>query len=132
MRYMLDTNICITLIKQKPPQVIQRLQSLRLSEVCLSSISLADLEYGVENSQRPDQNRWALTEFLAPLDILPFDDGAAKSYGVVRHHLKISGKMIGAMDMLIAAHAIALGATLVTNNIKEFKQVKILSVQNWV
>lgn len=132
MRYMLDTNICIYLIKRKPTQVIDRLQALRISDVCLSSITLAELEYGVENSQRPDQNRWALTEFLAPIDILPFDDTAAKKYGTLRHHLKKSGKIIGAMDMLIASHALSLGVVLVTNNIREFQLVENLSVQNWV
>lgn len=132
MKYMLDTNICIYLIKKKPSQVIDHLRSLQISDVCLSSITLAELEYGVENSQRPDQNHWALTEFLAPIDILSFDDTAAKRYGVLRASLKKAGKMIGAMDLLIASHALSLGLVLVTNNIREFQQVEKLSVQNWV
>lgn len=132
MRYMLDTNICIYLIKKKPAGVIQRLQSLRISDVGLSSITLAELEYGVEKSQRPDQNRWALTEFLSPLDILSFDAAAAQRYGAIRSRLEKSGKVIGSMDLLIAAHALSLGAVLVTNNASEFRRVEELTVENWV
>ena len=132
MRYMLDTNICFYLIKKKPPQVIHRLLSLRISDVCLSSITLAELEYGVEKSERPEQNRWALTEFLAPMDILPFDDAAARKYGILRRHLEKIGKPIGAMDMLIGAHALSLGVVLVTNNADEFHRIENLSIENWV
>ena len=132
MRYMLDTNICIYLIKKKPAGVIQRLQSLRISDVSLSSVTLAELEYGVEKSQRPDQNRWALTEFLSPLDILSFDAAAAQRYGAIRSRLEKSGKVIGSMDLLIAAHALSLGAVLVTNNASEFRRVEELTVENWV
>lgn len=132
MRYMLDTNICIYLIKKKPLQVVHRLQSMQISDVCLSSIALAELEYGVEKSGRPDQNRWALTEFLSPIDILPFDDAAAGQYGILRSHLERTGKSIGAMDMLIGAHALSLGAILVTNNADEFRRIKNLSIENWV
>lgn len=132
MRYMLDTNTCIYIIKKKPPQVIHRLKSLQISNVCLSSITLAELEYGVEKSQRPEQNRWALTEFLAPMDILPFDDAAARKYGALRRHSEKTGKLIGAMDMLIGAHALSLGITLVTNNVAEFRRIENLSIENWV
>ena len=132
MKYMLDTNICIYLIRRKPPRVIHRMQSLRISDICLSSITLSELEYGVEKSQRPEQNRWALMEFLAPIDILPFDDGAARSYGALRNRLERAGKTIGAMDMLIASHALSLGIVLVTNNVREFHRVENLSVENWV
>ena len=132
MRYMLDTNICIYLIKKKPAGVIRRLQSLRISDVSLSSITLAELEYGVGKSQRPDQNRWALTEFLSPLDILSFDAAAAQRYGAIRSRLEKSGKVIGSMDLLIAAHALSLGAVLVTNNASEFRRVEELTVENWV
>ena len=132
MRYMLDTNICIYLIKKKPAGVIQRLKSLRISDVSLSSITLAELEYGVEKSQRPDQNRWALPEFLSPLDILSFDDDAAQRYGAIRSRLEKSGNVIGSMDILIAAHALSLGAVLVTNNAAEFRRVEELTVENWV
>ncbi len=132
MRRMLDTNICVYLIKKKPPTVIRRLVSLRISDVCLSSVTLAELEYGVAKSQRPEQNRWALTEFLAPLDILPFDDAAARIYGILRRDLEKAGKPIGSMDMLIAAHALATGTVLVTNNADELRQVRSLALENWV
>lgn len=132
MKRLLDTNICIYLIKKKPPQVIRRLTSLSVADVSLSSITFAELEYGVENSRRPEQNRWALMEFLAALDILPFDDAAARSYGVLRARLEKIGRPLGAMDMLIAAHAISAGAVLVTNNAREFQQVEGLSMENWV
>lgn len=132
MRYMLDTNICIYLIKRKPPQVIDRLLSLKISNVCLSSITLAELEYGVEKSQRVDQNRLALIEFLAPLDILPFDDSGAQNYGALRHQLERAGKPMGPMDMLIASHALSQHLTLVTNNAAEFRHAKGLPVENWV
>jgi len=132
MRYMLDTNICIYLIKKKPSQVINRLKSLRISDVCLSSITLAELEYGVEKSARAEQNRWALTGFLAPIDILPFDDTTTRKYGTLRLHLEKTGKPIGAMDMLIGAHALSVGAVLVTNNTDEFHRIENLLIENWV
>ncbi len=132
MRYMLDTNICIYLIKKKPAGVVRRLQSLQISDVSLSSITLGELEYGVEKSQRPEQNRWALMEFLSPLDILSFDDDAAQRYGKLRSRLERSGNLIGPMDLLIAAHALSLGAVLVTNNASEFRRVEELTVENWV
>lgn len=132
MKYMLDTNICIYLIKKKPPNVLHRLQSLRVSNVCLSSITLAELEYGVAKSQRREQNLLALTEFLSPLDILPFDEAAAREYGFLRYELEKAGTPIGAMDMLIAAHALSTGSVLVTNNANEFRQVKGLPLENWV
>lgn len=131
MKYMLDTNICIYLIKKKPSQVIHKLLSLRISDVCVSSITLAELLYGVEKSQRQDQNRWALTEFLAPLDVLPFDDAAARHYGILRHRLERGGRPIGAMGMLIAAHALSSATMLVTNNAAEFRQVDGLRIENW-
>jgi len=132
MRVLLDTNICIYLIKKKPAGVVRRLQSLQISDVSLSSITLGELEYGVEKSQRPEQNRWALMEFLSPLDILSFDDDAAQRYGKLRSRLERSGNLIGPMDLLIAAHALSLGAVLVTNNASEFRRVEELTVENWV
>lgn len=131
MRYMLDTNICIYLIKRKPAAVLRRLESLKISDVCLSSVTLAELEYGVAKSQRREQNRWALTEFLAPLDVLPFDEAAAREYGALRHDLEKAGKPVGSMDMLIAAHALAADTVLVTNDADEFRHVRSLPVENW-
>lgn len=132
MRYMLDTNICIYLIKRKPLVVVQKLRSLAISDVAISSITLAELEYGVAKSSRPEQNTEALQGFLAPLEILPFDDGAACRYGEIRAYLEKEGKVIGGMDMLIAAHADSLGCTLVSNNLREFERVPGLLLENWL
>lgn len=132
MRYMLDTNICIYLIKKKPLQVLEKLKKLTVSDVAISSITLAELEYGVAKSSKPEQNSEALNEFVAPLEIVPFDDRAACRYGEIRAFLESKGKIIGGMDMLIAAHAGSLALTLVTNNLREFERVPDLELENWV
>ncbi|HDD53650.1 MAG TPA: type II toxin-antitoxin system VapC family toxin [Thermosulfidibacter takaii] len=132
MRYLLDTNICIYIIKKRPTEVLERLVSLDPEEVGVSSITVAELEYGVAKSSRPRQNREALLNFLAPLQILAFDDQAAQHYGKIRAYLERKGQTIGAMDLLIAAHARSLSLTLVTNNEKEFSRVPGLTVENWV
>jgi len=132
VRYLLDTNICIYIIKKRPPEVLERLVSLDPEEVGVSSITVAELEYGVAKSSRPRQNREALLNFLAPLQILAFDDQAAQHYGKIRAYLERKGQTIGAMDLLIAAHARSLSLTLVTNNEKEFSRVPGLTVENWV
>jgi tRNA(fMet)-specific endonuclease VapC len=129
---MLDTNICIYLIKKKPQGVLNKLAEHKISEVGISAITVVELEYGVAKSALPDKNRDALDEFLAPFEIAPFDDRAAQEYGRIRAHLERKGTLIGSMDMLIAAHAQSLGVTLVTNNAKEFKRVPHLQVENWV
>jgi len=129
---MLDTNICIYLIKKKPQGVLKKLAEHKISEDGISAITVAELEYGVAKSAQPDKNRDALDEFLAPFEIISFDDRAALEYGRIRAHLERKGTLIGSMDMLIAAHAQSLGVTLVTNNAKEFKRVPHLRVENWV
>jgi tRNA(fMet)-specific endonuclease VapC len=129
---MLDTNICIYLIKKKPPGVLKKLAEHKISEVGISAITVAELEYGVEKSAQTDKNRDALAEFLAPFEIMPFDERASLEYGRIRAHLERKGTLIGSMDMLIAAHAQSLGVTLVTNNAKEFKRMPHLQVENWV
>ncbi len=132
MERMLDTNICIYIIKRQPPQVLKRLVACNVSDVCVSTITISELAYGISKSVDPQKNRDALSGFLVPLEILAFDDDAAFHYGEIRAHLEKKGKSIGAMDMLIAAHARSLGLTLVTNNAKEFRRVPGLSVENWV
>lgn len=131
MQYLLDTNICIYLIKQKPPRVLTRFQTLSLSDIGISSITVAELEYGVSKSQNQEKNRSALMQFLIPLEIVEFDQAAAAFYGVIRSDLERQGLVIGAMDMLIAAHALSLGVTLVSNNVREFSRVSNLSIENW-
>lgn len=132
MRFMLDTNICIYMIKGKPPQVLSRLKDFSLGDVSVSSITLSELEYGVAKSSKPQQNRDALDAFLAPLEILPFNGEAAYRYGQIRAFLEEKGKSIGAMDMLIAAHALSASMTLVTNNTKEFGRIPGLRLENWL
>ena len=131
-KYLLDTNICIYLIKKKPKKVIKRLKKINISDVGISSITLSELEYGIEKSQYCDKNRLALIEFITPLEIYHYDDFAAKEYGKIRSDLEKKGKIIGPYDMLIAAHAKALNHVLVTNNEKEFKRVLGLNAENWV
>ncbi|MDY6954522.1 MAG: type II toxin-antitoxin system VapC family toxin [Thermodesulfobacteriota bacterium] len=128
---MLDTNICIYIIKRKPEQVLQRLKNARISDIGVSSITLSELAYGAEKSSRPDQNRIALAQFLAPLEILSYDDMAAQEYGKIRAYLQRRGTPIGPMDMLIAAHALSVNCTLVTNNEAEFSRIVSLKIDNW-
>jgi tRNA(fMet)-specific endonuclease VapC len=131
MKYMLDTNIYIYLIKQKPTAVLTRLRTTNISEISISSITLSELFYGVSKSSKPEQNFLALTQFVAPLEILPFNGEAAQYYGNLRAHLEKQGTPIGSLDMLIAAHALSLGSILVTNNVKEFRRVPNLNIENW-
>ena len=132
MKYMLDTNICIYLIKQKPAVVLERFRQTDISEISISSITLSELFYGVSKSSKPEQNLMALTQFAAPLEIMPFGGEAAQYYGDLRAHIEIQGTTIGSLDMLIAAHAISLSSILITNNEKEFNRVANLKIENWV
>ena len=132
MRYMLDTNICIYIIKHKPESVYRRLMKIRPEDVCISSITYSELSYGVEKSEQKDRNRLALTLMLSNIEILEFDTAAAEEYGNIRARLEKTGTLIGSLDMLIAAHAKASGCTLVTNNLKEFSRVEGLKAENWV
>ncbi len=131
MQYLLDTNICIYLIKQKPPKVLARFNTLALADIGISSITVAELEYGVYKSQQQEKNRSALMQFLIPLEIVEFDQAAATVYGEIRSDLESRGLVIGAMDMLIAAHALSLSVTLVSNNVREFSRIANLSLENW-
>lgn len=132
MLCMLDTKICIYLIKRKPMTVVERLKSYEPGDVAIPSISVTELKYGVCKSNRPDQNRIALAEFLLPLEVVVFDESAAGHYGDIRNHLEKSGNIIGLMDLLIAAHATSLALTLITNNLREFRSVPGLRVENWI
>lgn len=132
MKVMLDTNICIYIIKRRPHSVLQRFSSFQVGDIGISTIALAELEYGAAQSAQPKKNREALGEFISPLDVAPFDRQATEAYGTIRAALEKKGRPIGAMDLLIAAHALSLGVQLVTNNEREFKQVPELRVENWV
>lgn len=132
MRFMLDTNTCIYIIKKKPPDVIERFIQTEISQIGISSITLSELSYGVSKSSKPEQNQIALAQFVAPLEILPYGDDAAQYYGTLRTHLEKQGTPIGSLDMLIAAHALSTDCTLVTNNEKEFVRIPNLKIENWV
>jgi len=132
MKYMLDTNMCIYLIKKKPKKVFEKFKTLELGDVCISSVTLSELMYGVEKSQHQQKNKAALEEFLSPIDIVSFDESAAACYAEIRALLEKNGMIIGPLDMMIAAHAKSLKAVIVTNNTKEFSRVAHLKVENWV
>lgn len=131
MMYLLDTNICIYIIKKKPPNVLRKFKTLKLGDIGISSITVAELRYGVEKSKYGARNRRAVDQFLTPLAIADFDAEAAQLYGNIRAALEAKGTPIGPLDTLIAAHALSLGVTLVTNNIKEFSRVPGLKLENW-
>lgn len=131
MNVMLDTNICIYLIKQAPPALIERFRAFPVGDIGISVITLAELEYGADKSTQPRRNLEALKQFIAPLDVAMFDRPAAVVYGRIRAVLEKKGRPIGAMDLLIAAQALSLGVRLVTNNEREFRRVPGLRVENW-
>ncbi|MBC8505600.1 MAG: type II toxin-antitoxin system VapC family toxin [Anaerolineales bacterium] len=131
MKYLLDTNICIYLIKHKPPQVLEHFQKYAFSDIGVSAITVAELQYGVKKSHQIEKNKKALELFLLPLVIAEFDNHAASIYGDIRAELESLGKPIGALDTLIVAHALSLNITLVTNNTKEFSRIPRLAIANW-
>ena len=132
MKYMLDTNIIVYAKNRRPESVLARLRQCRPEDVCISAVTMAELEYGVSKSSRPEQNRLALMMFLSGIKVLPFDGEAAREYGDIRENLSKKGTIIGGNDLLIAAHARAEGLILVTNNAREFERVEGLRVENWV
>ncbi len=132
MPYLLDTNICIYIIKQRPESVLRKFNSVSPGEIAISMISVAELEYGTRKSSNPDKNLSALNKFLVPFNLLSFDYPATIAYGIIRTDLEIKGAPIGPLDTLIAAHAKSLNYTLVTNNEREFTRVSGLRVENWV
>jgi len=131
MKYMLDTNICIYIIKEKPQKTLNKFQNLKIGDVCISIITLAELGYGVEKSKFHERNKIALIGFLASIEILPFTEKAALVYGKVRANLEKHGKIIGAYDLMIGSHALSEELTLVTNNTREFSRITNLSIENW-
>ena len=130
--YLLDTNICIYIIKKKPVDVLRTLKTKSRKDIYISSITIAELEYGVAKSRFPERNKIALIEFLSIFNILPFDDTDAVNFGITKTNLEKGGKTVGSMDLLIAAQAITKRLILVTNNTKEFERVEGLKMENWV
>ena len=132
MNYLLDTNICIYLIKRKPPEVLQRFLQLSPGSVFISSVTTSELYYGAQKSQRVQTNLEALNHFLLSFRIVDYDESASFLYGELRADLEKRGQPIGPLDMMIAAHALSLDVPLVTNNTKEFERIKGLKLDNWV
>lgn len=131
MKLLLDTNICIYLIKNNPPQVRQRFERYNVGDIGLSAITIAELEYGVQKSASKVRNKKALEAFLLPLEFLDFDCKSAMAYGELRRALEQDGTPIGSLDMLIAAQAVAHDLTLVTHNLREFQRVSGLRCETW-
>jgi tRNA(fMet)-specific endonuclease VapC len=131
VKYLLDTSICIYLIEKRPPELLARFCEHAPGEIGVSAITVAELQYGVQKSQHAAQNQEALDRFLAPLVIVDFDEPAAMAYGGIRASLESQGTPIRALDTLIAAQAVSLGVTLVTNNTREFSRVPGLKPENW-
>lgn len=131
MKLMLDTNVCIYIIKQQPATVLKRFLEFQIGDIGISSITLSELRYGVAKSRHREKNAKALDEFIIPLEVVSFDEEAAHVYGDIRTTLEKAGTPIGAMDMLIAAHAVSLGTTLVTSNTREFIRIPTLNIIDW-
>lgn len=129
--YLLDTNICIYVINHKPIQVFEKFKQFQLGQLAISSITASELTFGVEKSGS-EKNKQALNKFLMPLEVMPYDEQAIWHYARLRQNLQSKGQTIGSLDMLIAAHTLALDVTLVTNNIKEFQRVEGLRLENWI
>ncbi len=130
-RFMLDTDTCSYIMKRTNDTILKHLQKVPVNDICISVISKAELLFGVELSPRRSQDEAALNAFLQYVEVLDFPDEAAEHYAKIRAHLKTRGAMIGANDLLIAAHARSLALTLVTNNTREFRRVPGLQTDNW-
>jgi tRNA(fMet)-specific endonuclease VapC len=131
MKYLLDTNICIYLMKGNFPLVVSRFRQFPINDIGVSAVSIAELEFGVANSSSAKHNRNTLDRWLSNLNQPAFDSNAARCYGTIRAQLQANGTPIGPLDMLLAAQAISLSATLVSNNLREFSRVRGLKVENW-
>ena len=131
MTYLLDTNICIYIINEQPARVLQRLIQAGRESLAISTVTVAELAFGVAKSTRPE-TRAKLENFLSKFPILDWDQDAAWIYGNVRKTLEAKGQRIGERDLLLASQALALDATMVTNNTREFERVEGLKLENWV
>lgn len=131
MKLLLDTNICIYIIKQKPAEVLQRFNPYQVGDIGISSITAAELKFAAQKSQFPAKNQQALAQFLSPLKIVDFDRAAAIVYGDIRAILEQKGTPIGSLNTLIAAQALSLRVALITDNVKEFSCVPNLQLDSW-
>jgi len=132
LKYLIDTNICIYLIKNKSEMLLQRIELQNTKDIGVSAISVAELEYGISKSLYPEKNRTALIEFLSSFEIIPFTDLDAEAFGNIRVYLNKRGTPIGPYDLQIAAQCISRDLILITNNVKEFKRVLNLKIEKWV
>ncbi|SKA06198.1 tRNA(fMet)-specific endonuclease VapC [Trichlorobacter thiogenes] len=132
MRYLLDTNICSYILKNRPVSVKQKFDEVGAEHLCISSVVLAELYYGAARHPKSVIIRKEIDDFVSRLLVVAWDEQAANQYGAIRAALEKAGRPVGAMDMLIAAHARSMGATLITNNQREFERISGLMVQNWV
>ena len=131
--YLLDTNICIYIIAKRSTELIDKFKGAKLEgKIGISAITYAELQYGVSKSSRQSENQMALAQFLIPLKTYEFNEKAGALFGEIRASLEKKGKVIGAYDMLIAAHAMSLNATLITNNEGEFRRIENLKIENWL
>ena len=131
MKYLIDTNICIYIMNKHPAEVIKKFKKFELGEIGISTITVSELQYGVAKSIHREKNQPRLEEFIAPLEILTYDEIAARTYGAIRFQLEKGGQPIGPLDLLIAAQSLSHNLILITNNDKEFKRIKNLKVENW-
>ena len=130
--YLLDTNICIYLMKKKFPELQARIENEKLFNIALSSITIAELEYGIAKSMYPERNRELLYGFLSPFEIIPFSELDAENFGYIRAYLNRKGTPIGSYDLQIAAQCVTRNLRLITNNVKEYERVPKLIIENWV
>ncbi len=129
--YLLDTNICIFAINRRPPNVIERIRKQLGAGICISALTIAELEYGVENSKKIQDNRIALLKFISPFGVLNYDDSDAIKYGKLKSGLRKTGMLIGPIDMLLASQALSKDLVLVTNNVAEFSRIEALRIEDW-
>ncbi len=129
---MLDTNICIYIIKNRPKSAKERLREFEIGELCISTITVSELMYGAFKSEHTEKNLNAIESFLMPFEIVDYDSMASVEHGKIRAYLEKKGQVIGNMDIQIAGHALALNLVLVTNNTREFERVQGLRLDNWV
>ncbi len=131
IHYMLDTDICSYILRERPIEVLEHFETLEMDQLCISVVTYAELIYGVEHSSSKKINRSIVDQFVKHLSVINWDKKAAEHYGNIREFLQVKGNVIGAMDMMIAAHARSQKMILVTNNEKHFKRVPKLKVENW-
>lgn len=131
MKYMLDTNMCVFALRNKPRAVGDRIQQHMPDDIVISVITVAELRVGADKSSRPEENHRQINDFLLTFDVLMFDSGAADAYGVIRADLERRGQPIGELDMLLAAHAVSQNLIFVTHNTSEFQRVKGLQLEDW-